>query len=74
MMLNDIRIVCVIQNDGSEVFRVSRVFYKENGDVFYAENPYSEYETLEEAYVFLDQMYKASLKSSLVVQPDGSFQ
>ena len=72
-MLNDIRIVAVL-NEGTEVFRVSRVLYKENGDVFYAENPYSEYETLEEAYTFLDQMYKASLKPLLVVHADGTFE
>jgi hypothetical protein len=72
-MLNDIRIVC-LQRDGIEIFQVSRVLYKEDGDVFYAENPYSEYESLEEAYTFLDQMYKASLKPVLVVQPDGSYE
>lgn len=72
-MLNDIRIVS-IHKDGLELFQVCRVLYKENGDVNYSENPYSSYETLEEAYAFLDQMYKASLKPVLVVQPDGSYE
>jgi hypothetical protein len=72
-MLNDIRIVC-LQKDGVEKYCVCRVLYKENGDVNYSENPYSSYETLEEAYAFLDQMYKASLKPVLVVQPDGSYE
>lgn len=72
-MLNDIRIVCVIK-EGSEVFQVSRVLYKDNGDVLYAENPYSEYSTLEEAYKFLDQMFKASIKPMLIINPDGSFE
>lgn len=72
-MLNDIRIVAVL-NEGKEVFRISRVLYKENGDVFYAENPYSEYETLEEAYVFLDQMFKASMKPLLVIHADGTYE
>ena len=72
-MKNDIRIVAIIK-DGSEVFQISRVLYKENGDVFYAENPYSEYETLEEAYGFVDQMFKSSLKPLLIINPDGSFE
>lgn len=72
-MLNDIRIVC-LQRDGTEIFQVSRILYEENGDIKYAENPYSEYSTLEEAYSFLDQMFKASLKPVLVVLPDGSYE
>lgn len=72
-MLNDIRIVAVSRED-HEIYQVSRVLYKDDGDVFYAENPYSEYPTLEEAYAFIDQMYKASLKPILVVNPDGSYE
>lgn len=72
-MLNDIRIICVIK-EGSEVFQVARVLYKDNGDILYAENPYSEYATLEEAYTFVDQMFKASLKPLLIINPDGSFE
>lgn len=72
-MLNDIRIVSV-HKDGVEKFQICRVIYKDNGDVNYSENPYSEYENLEEAYAFLDQMYKASLKPLLVVFEDGSFE
>lgn len=72
-MLNDIRIVATVVGD-VEVYRIARVLYKDNGDVYYAENPYSEYETLEEAYAFLDQMYKASLKPLLIVHADGSYE
>lgn len=72
-MLNDIRIVAVSREE-HEIYQVSRVLYKDDGDVFYAENPYSEYPTLEEAYAFIDQMYKASLKPILVVNPDGSYE
>lgn len=72
-MINDIRIVAV-QKEGVEVYQIGRVLYKEDGNVFYAENPYSEYGTLEEAYSFLDQMYKASLKPLLIINPDGSFE
>jgi hypothetical protein len=72
-MKNDIRIVA-LQKDGVEVYQVSRVLYKEDGNVFYAENPYSEYETLEEAYGFVDQMFKASLKPLLVINSDGSYE
>ncbi|MNB97596.1 hypothetical protein D3C75_448280 [compost metagenome] len=71
-MLNDIRIVC-LQKEGVEKYCVCRVIYKENGDVNYSENPYSEYDTLEEAYAFVDQMYKASLKPLLFIYEDGSF-
>lgn len=72
-MLNDIRIVAISREE-HEIYQVSRVLYKDDGDVFYAENPYSEYPTLEEAYAFIDQMYKASLKPILVVNPDGSYE
>lgn len=72
-MLNDIRIIA-IHKDGVEVYQVARVLYKENGDVFYAENPYSEYPTLEEAYTFVDQMFKASLKPLLIINQDGTFE
>lgn len=73
-LLNDIRIVAIVDKSGGESYQVSRVLYEDNGDICYAENPYSEYETLEEAYAFLDQMYKASLKAILVIKPDGSFE
>lgn len=72
-MLNDIRIVAISREE-HEIYQVSRVLYKDDGDVFYAENPYSEYPTLEEAYAFIDQMYKASLKPILVVNLDGSYE
>lgn len=72
-MLNDIRIVSVTDH-GVEMFQISRVKYQDNGDVIYAENPYSQYDTLEEAYAFLDQMYKASLKPLLVINQDGTFE
>lgn len=72
-MLNDIRIVVKTVN-GSEVYSVSRVLYKEDGGIWYAENPYSEYPTLEEAYAFLDQMYKATLKPLIELHEDGSYE
>lgn len=72
-MLNDIRIV-LVQKDNKEKYQISRVIYEDNGDICYAENPYSEYNTLEEAYAFLDQMYKASLKTVLTIHKDGSFE
>ena len=71
-MLNDIRVVS-LHKDGKELFQICRVLYNENGDVNYSENPYSEYETLEEVYAFLGLMFEASLKPLLVVYEDGSY-
>ncbi len=75
-MRTDIRIVSVPDEElGGEMYQVARVTYDDQGEIFVGRY-YIHYEspTMEGCLLFVDEMYKASLKPVLVKLDNGEWE
>lgn len=74
-MRTDIRIVSIPDEElGGEMYQVARVMYDDQGEIFGGMYIHYESPTMEGCLLFVDEMYKASLKPVLVKLDNGEWE
>lgn len=73
-MRTDIRMISIPDEFGGERYQVARIAYDDQGEIAEVQQVFHESATMGGALAFLDDVYKATLKTVLVKNSDGEWE